>query len=90
MAHTVIDKLANDLRFRTAFLLLGAAIAVLVGLVTASLSAADIVASIFLMVAGLCRFREEESQTTGPRGRLVPTHYPIAAKAAPARPAPAR
>jgi len=61
MAHAVVHKLGTDWRFRLAFLLLGVAISVPVGLVTEKLGAAAIVVAAFSMVVGLCKYRYERS-----------------------------
>jgi hypothetical protein len=70
MARTVVHKLGTDLRFRLAFLLVGVAIAVPVGLVTGKLANATIVTSVFIILSGLAGYREERlSKSLASTGR---------------------
>jgi hypothetical protein len=57
----MIRNLATDLRFQVAFLLLGVAISVPVGLVTESLGWAVVVVSTFSIVMGLCKHQQARS-----------------------------
>lgn len=54
-------NLATDLRFQAAFLLLGVAISVPVGLVTESLGWAVVVVSTFSVVMGLGKLQQAKS-----------------------------
>jgi hypothetical protein len=70
MARTVAHKIGSDWRIRAAFLLIGVAIAVPVGLVTERLSAATGVACVFSILAGLAGYREERlAQSLAPTDR---------------------
>jgi hypothetical protein len=59
MARTVAHKLGTDSKFQAAFLMIGIAIAIPVGIVTKNVAAASVVVSVFVLLLGLARYREE-------------------------------
>ncbi|HET9591968.1 MAG TPA: hypothetical protein VFP17_03545 [Solirubrobacterales bacterium] len=61
MFRAVSQTLATDLRFRAGFLLLGVALSIPIGLISGSLGAAVVVVSIFSILVGLAKYREERS-----------------------------
>lgn len=61
MAHTVFQRLGTDLRFQIAFLLVGVAISVAVGLLTGRLAYAALLVNAFNMVVVVARYRQQRS-----------------------------
>jgi hypothetical protein len=61
MIHAVFKNLATDLRFRAGFLLSGVALSIPIGLISGSLGAAAGVVSIFSILVGLAKYRQERS-----------------------------
>jgi hypothetical protein len=64
MIPVVFRNLGTDPRFQVTFVLLGLVISVVVGLISDSVGAAGIVLSIFGMVLGFAKYRQERSLGT--------------------------
>jgi hypothetical protein len=59
MVCTVVDELGTDWRFQVAFVLLGVAISIAVGLITERLSASGLGLSVTGLVLGGAKYRHE-------------------------------